>query len=98
VLGDKKFPVNSITKDHAREVWEILSIIPTSLKKKYPNLSMKLIITKCRNGEIAQSENERLSSSTFKTYSNLIGGLLRMSTVTHGFSSLYDHDKIRFTI
>ncbi len=77
VLGDKKFPINSITKDHAREVWEILSIIPTSLKKKYPNLSMKQIITKCRNGEIAQLESERLSSATFKTYSNLIGGLFR---------------------
>ncbi len=75
----KNTPVSTMTKDNAREVRKILLIIPKNMKKKFPNLTFKQIIKKCKNGEIAQLESERMSPNTFNTYANLIGGLFKFA-------------------
>lgn len=79
VTKQKNIAVAAMTKEHAREVRRILSIIPVNLKKKFPDLTFKQIIKKCENGEIAQNDAERLQPSTFNTYANLIGGLFKFA-------------------
>lgn len=79
VTKNSSLSIVFFTKDHAREVRRILSIIPSNLKKKFPDLSFNQVIKKCENGEIANSDHERLKPSTFNTYANLIGGLFKFA-------------------
>jgi len=73
----KNTSVSAMTKDNAREVRKILSIIPKNMKKKFPNFTFKQIIKKCEKGEIAQLETERMSPNTINTYAVLINGLFK---------------------
>lgn len=78
-VAKKKTPVSAMTKEHSRNVRRILSIIPTNLRKKYPDLTFRQIIKKCEKKEIAQLESERMSPNTFNTYANLIIGLFKFA-------------------
>lgn len=76
-VAKKKTPVSAMTKSDARNVRRILSIIPTNMKKKYPDLTLRQILKKCAKGEIARLDSEKMSPNTLNTYANLIGGLFK---------------------
>ncbi len=75
VSGSKYTVITEYNKDTASEVRKVLSILPTNMKKKYPNLSFKQIVAGCKKGEIAPNKEDRFSITTYNTYATLINAL-----------------------
>ncbi len=90
-ITSKKNPqIHTLTRQHARNIKEILSVIPTHMKKKFPDKSFKDIISLCKNS----NNIDKLSPVSINKYANLIIGMFKFA-VNEGYLNENNFDSLR---
>ncbi len=85
-VAKKKNPViSSLTREHAREMRRVLSLIPANLKKKYPTLTLRQVIKKSESGIIP--EVERLKPNSINTFAGPNRGYFYCRSATVPFAT-----------